>query len=105
MGIIMYKFHTSLLNTFLLTLLPWRWQHQVSPPECVLCHGSSYWQPFTTWAWLWTQASPCGLVWDKVTLQQDFRVLIFFPVTLFSLMFCTHILVCYMVLPVGTLVK
>lgn len=78
MGIIMYKFHTSLLNAFLLTLLPWKWQHQVSPAECLLCHGWSYWQPFTTWAWLWTQTSPCGLVWRKVTLQQDFCVIIFF---------------------------
>ena len=34
MGIITYKFHTSLLNAFLLILLPGRWQHQVSHPEC-----------------------------------------------------------------------
>jgi len=72
-GIITYKFHTSLLNAFLLTLLPWWWWHQVSPPECcamaqaigsLLSHGPGF-EPKPVHA---------GLVLEKVTLQQDFRV-------------------------------
>jgi len=30
-------------------------------PSRMLCLGWSYWQPFNTWAWLWTQAIPCGI--------------------------------------------
>ena len=88
MGIITYKFHSSLLNAFVLTHLPWRWQHQVSPSDCCAMV-----QAIGNLLPLGPGFDPkpvhVDLVLDKVTSRQDFHVLIFsycchFAVVLYS---------------------